>query len=195
MSIGRPREFDTDQALEAAMRQFWSKGYEATSLQNLLEVMEVSKSSFYETFGSKHELLEQCLTRYTNTLVASLREELHQAKTGLSFIEQVLKGLIDESSAKGEKCGCLIVNTTNELAQRDKIIAKLVANGTKSLQGVFEEAVRRGQKEGNIPMNKPPEILSNYLVNSMVGLKTMVKGGADAKTIKDIIQITMTALK
>ena len=195
MQIGRPREFDSDQALEAAMRQFWSKGYEATSLQNLLEVMKVSKSSFYETFGSKHELLEQCLTRYAHTLVASLREELHQAKTGLSFIEQVLKGLIDESSAKGEKCGCLIVNTTNELAQRDKIIAKLVANGTKSLQGVFEEAVRRGQKEGSIPMNKTPGILSNYLVNSMVGLKTMVKGGADAKTIKDIIQITMTALK
>ncbi len=195
MSIGRPREFDTDQALEAAMRQFWSKGYEATSLQNLLEVMKISKSSFYETFGSKHELLEQCLTHYANTLVASLREELHQAKTGLSFIEQVLKGLIDESSAKGEKCGCLIVNTTNELAQRDKIIAKLVANGTKSLQGVFEEAVRRGQKEGSIPMNKTAGILSNYLVNSMIGLKTMVKGGADAKTIKDIIQITMTALK
>ncbi len=195
MSIGRPREFDRDQALEAAMRQFWSKGYEATSLQNLLEVMDVSKSSFYETFGSKHELLEQCLTRYANTLVASLRQELRQAKTGLSFIEKVLKGLIDEASTKGDKCGCLIVNTTNELAQRDKIIAKLVANGTKNLQRVFEEAVRRGQKEGSIPPNKNPEILSNYLVNSMVGLKTMVKGGADSKTIKDIIQVTMTALK
>ncbi len=195
MTIGRPREFDTDQALESAMRQFWSKGYEATSLQNLLEVMDVSKSSFYETFGSKHELFEQCLTLYANTLVASLREELHQAKTGLSFIEKVLKGLVDEASAKGEKCGCLIVNTTNELAQRDKIIAKLVANGTKNLQGVFEEAVRQGQKEESIPMNKSPEILSNYLVNSMVGLKTMVKGGADSKTIKDIIQVTMTALK
>ncbi len=195
MTIGRPREFDTDQALEAAMRQFWSKGYEATSLQNLLEVMEVSKSSFYETFGSKHELLEQCLTLYANTLIASLREELRQAKTGLSFIDKVLMSLIDEATAKSEKCGCLLVNTTNELAQRDKIIAKLVANGTKSLQGVFEEAVRRGQKEGNIPLNKTPEALSNYLVNSMVGLKTMVKGGADARTIKDICEITMTALK
>lgn len=195
MTIGRPREFDTDQALEAAMRQFWSKGYEATSLQNLLEVMEVSKSSFYETFGSKHELFEQCLTLYANTLIASLREELRQAKTGLSFIEKVLKGLINEALTKGEKCGCLMVNTTNELAQRDKIIAKLVANGTKSLQGVFEEAVKRGQKERNIPMNKAPEPLSNYLVSSMVGLKTMVKGGADAKTIKDICEITMTALK
>ncbi len=195
MTIGRPREFDTDQALEAAMRQFWSKGYEATSLQNLLEVMDVSKSSFYETFGSKHELLEQCLALYTNTLIASLREELRQAKTGLSFIEKVLKGLIDEASTKGEKCGCLMVNVTNELAQRDKIIAKLVANGSKSLQGVFKEAVLRGQKEGNIPLNKTPDILSNFLVNNMVGLKTMVKGGADVKTIKDIIEVTMTALK
>lgn len=195
MTIGRPREFDTDQALEASMRQFWSKGYEATSLQNLLEVMEVSKSSFYETFGSKHELFEQCLTFYANTLIASLRDELRQAKTGLSFIETVFKGLIEEATAKGDKCGCLIVNTINELAQRDKIIAKLVANGTKSLQGVFEEAVRRGQKEGNIPLNNPPETLSNYLVSSMVGLKTMVKGGADAKTIKDICEVTMTALK
>jgi len=195
MTIGRPREFDTDQALEAAMRQFWSKGYEATSLQNLLEVMEVSKSSFYETFGNKHELFEQCLTLYANTLIASLREELRQAKTGLSFIEKVLNGLIDEASAKGEKCGCMMVNTTNELAQRDTIIAKLVANGTKSLQGVFEEAVRQGQKEGNIPLHKTPETLSNYLVSSMVGLKTMVKGGANATTIKDICEVTLTALK
>ncbi len=195
MTIGRPREFDTDQALAAAMRQFWSKGYEATSLQNLLEVMDVSKSSFYETFGSKHGLLEQCLTLYANTLITSLRDELRQAKTGLSFIEKVFKGLIDEAAAKDEKCGCLIVNTTNEMAQRDKIIAKLVANGTKSLQGVFEEAVRRGQKEGNIPLKKTPETLSNYLVSSMMGLKTMVKGGADAKTIKDICEVTITALK
>ena len=195
MTIGRPREFDTEQALEAAMRQFWSKGYEATSLQNLLEVMDVSKSSFYETFGSKHALLEQCLTLYAKTLITSLRDELRQAKTGLAFIEKVFKGLIDEAAAKGEKCGCLMVNTTNELAQRDKIIAKLVANGTRSLQGVFEEAVRRGQQEGNIPVNKTPETLSNYLVSSMVGLKTMVKGGAEAKTIKDICEVTITALK
>ena len=195
MTVGRPREFDINQALEAAMRLFWSQGYEATSLQNLLKAMGISKSSFYEAFGSKHQLFEQCLTLYANTLIASFREDLQKAKSGLIFIEKVMKSLVEEASSKGEKCGCLMVNTTNELAQRDKIIAKLVANGTKSLQGVFEEAVRRAQKEGDIPVSKAPEVLASFLVSSLIGLKTMVKGGADAQTIRDVCGVTMTALQ
>jgi AcrR family transcriptional regulator len=194
MTIGRPREFDTDQALEAAMHKFWSKGYEATSLQDLLEVMNLSKSSFYETFGSKHQLFEQCLTRYVESLVKHMKEDLRRTKTGRKYIEGLFYALTDETSTTREKCGCMMVNTTNELAHRDTIIGKLITNGTASLMGVFLDAVKRAQQEGGLPKNKNPEMLANYFVSSLMGLKTMVKGGADAKTVKDIIGVVLAAL-
>jgi len=194
MTIGRPREFDTALALDAAMHQFWGKGYEATSLQDLLDVMQISKSSFYETFGNKHQLFEQCLTHYAQSLANHMKEDLQRAKTGRTFIESIFTAVADEASAKKEKHGCLLVNTANELAHRDKTICKLVSFGTAQLGDVFLSAIKRAQQEGEILVDKKPAVLANYLVTSLTGLKTMVKGGADAKTIKDIVGVVLAAL-
>ena len=194
MSIGRPREFDTDQALEAAMHQFWRKGYEATSLQDLLEVMHLSKSSFYETFGNKHHLFEQCLTHYWDSLTSQMIEDLRRIRSGRKFIEAVFYAVADEASQKGEKHGCLLVTTANELAHRDKVIGNLVSRGTAKLAEVFLTAVKQAQQEGDLPLDKKPTLLAIYLVSSLSGLKTMVKGGADARTVKDIARVVLSAL-
>ena len=194
MTIGRPREFDTDEALEAAMHQFWSKGYEATSLQDLLKVMHLSKSSFYETFGNKHQLFEQCLMHYWDSLITQMMEDFHRIRSGRKFIEAVFSTVAHEASQKGVKHGCLLVTTANELAHRDEIIGKLVSRGTAKLAGVFLTAVKRAQEEGDFPLDKNPKILANYLVSSLSGLQTLVKGGADAKTVRDITGVVLAAL-
>lgn len=194
MTIGRPREFDTDLALEAAMHQFWSKGYQATSLQDLLEVMKLSKSSFYETFRSKHQLFIRCLTHYADTLAKEMKEDLRRSKTGRKFIERVFHGVADEASTKNQKHGCLLVNTANELAHRDKTICKLVSYGTNLLGEVFLAAVKRAKQEGDLLGDNKPEVLAKYLVSSLSGLKTMVKGGANEKTVRDITGVVLAGL-
>ena len=81
-TVGRPLEFDPNAALEAAMHQFWSKGYEHTSLQDLVTAMNLSKSSLYQAFGSKQQLLQRCLGRYADQFAAQLRQGLADAPSG-----------------------------------------------------------------------------------------------------------------
>ncbi|MEZ4652849.1 MAG: helix-turn-helix domain-containing protein [Candidatus Eisenbacteria bacterium] len=105
MGIGRPLEFDPEVALKNATELFWRRGYEATSLQDLLGATGLSKSSLYQTFGSKHELFEQCMSAYRHRLVRDLRERLDASPCGLRFIESVLLEVAKEAGTKEARAG------------------------------------------------------------------------------------------
>ena len=95
--MGRPREFDEINVLERAMEAFWARGYDGTSLQDLLLVMGLSKSSFYETFGSKHDLFLRALEHYTSTVVRDAALVLKQEESGRKAITQVFEYVLIES--------------------------------------------------------------------------------------------------
>jgi TetR/AcrR family transcriptional repressor of nem operon len=194
MNIGRPLEFDPEQALDAAMHVFWSGGYEATSLQDLLKAMGLSKSSFYQAFGSKQQLFERCLSRYREKMAAALLEKLNRSPSGRRFIMDVLYSAADEACGEGKPRGCLVMNTANEFAQNDSSVAGWVAQGVDRFKAVFIAAVQRAQKEGDIAADRDPETLALYLVSSMSGLKTMVKAGAGEQAAKDIVHFILSAL-
>lgn len=129
MSLGRPLEFDPEAVLDAAMEVFWRQGFEATSLQDLLAAMNLSKSSFYQAFGSKQQLFETCLARFRKHQAARMMRTLAAAPSGLSFLRQFLRSVAKE--ARGTDCpkGCLIMNTATEFAGRDAAVAALVECG------------------------------------------------------------------
>ena len=106
MNAGRPREFKTEQALEDAMQQFWRVGYEATSLQDLLEAMHLSKSSLYQTFGSKHELFLRSIDFYQQSLVYECQKSLDNSRTSKVFFKHLFESVIAEATLKKKK-GCL----------------------------------------------------------------------------------------
>ena len=176
------------------MQYFWFHGYEATSLHDLLSVMHLSKSSFYQTFGSKHELFQRCINHYQDALRDNMMTQLNQSRSGREFIERAFFSVADDAGKSAGKQGCLLMNTASEFAQRDAMIASLVTKGTDKLHTVFLTAIKRAQKEGDIPADSNPRALASYLMSSMSGLKTMVKAGMDKKTTKDIVKITLNAL-
>ncbi len=194
MTMGRPREFDTEQALEAAMKYFWIHGYESTSLHDLLKVMHLSKSSFYQTFSSKHELFQRCISHYQDSLKDSMMSNLNQSDSARKFIEGTFYSVADEAGKPGGKQGCLLMNTASEFAQRDPVIAGLVSVGTEKLNKVFLSAVKRAQSEGEIPQDNDSRALADYLISSMSGLKTMVKAGMSRKTTRNIVEVTLKVL-
>ena len=194
MSIGRPLEFDPEKALDAAMKAFWAGGYEATSLQNLLDAMDLSKSSFYQAFGGKLQLFERCLKRYREKMATGMLERLEHAASGRQFIEDMLYSVIDETSGSHKPRGCLVMNTANEFAQANPTVADWVTQGVDRFTAIFQAAVQRAQHEGEIASDKDPEVLARYLVTSMSGLKTMTKAGIEGEEIKRIIQIVVKAL-
>lgn len=193
-SPGRPLEFDPDVALNAAMQVFWRKGYENTSMQDLLDAMQLSKSSLYQAFGGKQALFERCMARYGDFMAGQLRAALAEAPSGLAFIRQFLEAVLDEARGVCEARGCLVLNTANEFARRDPHIAEAVAEGLGRFHGILVEAVQRAQREGDIPPDRDAAMLANYLINNMSGLKTLSKAGADEASLKGIIELVLKAL-
>ncbi|MCP5278433.1 MAG: TetR/AcrR family transcriptional regulator [Thiobacillus sp.] len=176
------------------MQLFWTQGYEHTSLQDLLNAMNLSKSSLYQAFGSKQQLFRQCMARYTDFLAGHLREGLAGASSGRRFIEAFLNSVLADVEAEGQRRGCLVMNTASEFAQNEAEIARDVAHSIERFRGILRAAVERAQREGDIRPERDAQQLANYLVSSMSGLKNQAKAGADAETLKGIIAVILMAL-
>lgn len=191
----RPREFDVDDALECAMQMFWSKGYEATSLQDLTRAMGLSKSSFYCAFGSKHELFLSAIDRYRETVTTrgtcSVIERTGGGKAG---IEAAFRHHL-EAIAGGElRRGCFLNNCAVEMSPRDGECAKRVAAGLVSLEEAFFRAVIDGQRRGEIPTRHDARGLAGFLTSSLHGMIVTAKGGSGAEMLDDVLAIVMSTL-
>lgn len=193
-TLGRPLEFDPDKAIDAAVEVFWCKGYEGTSMTDLLEAMNLSKSSLYQTFGSKQQLFERCLSRYVDRLSAEMAKDLEEAKSGRSFIEDTFGGVANTAQQPEGAKGCLIANSANEFGQREPVLAVPVADGLNRFARVFMDAVVKAQAEGSISADADPRALGNYLVGTMNGLRTMIKAGADRRSAKGMVTLILKAL-
>jgi TetR/AcrR family transcriptional regulator, transcriptional repressor for nem operon len=193
--IGRPFEFDPYTALDAAMHLFWARGYEHTSMQDLLEVMKLSKSSLYQAFGGKQALFRRCVARYADQFSGYLRAGLSVAPTGWRFIEDFLYSVLDDGRGGENPRGCLVMNTASEFAQSEAEIALDVAHSIERFRTVLRQAVERAQREGDIPPDRDARTLANFLVSSMSGLKTQAKAGADAETLRGIVEVVLRALR
>lgn len=191
--MARPREFDSDLALEKAMQVFWTKGYEATSLSDLLSAMGISKSSFYATFGSKHELFLATLDRYSETRGASLVAILESARSPRQGIATVLEEAFRATDGECRR-GCFVNNCAVEVAPHDQLVARRVAQGHARMEEAFHRAVKAGQKAGEITKDQPARALARFLNNSLAGLSVMGEGGAERATLDDALRVTLSAL-
>ena len=176
------------------MQVFWSKGYEATSLADLITAMNISKSSFYQTFENKHQLFQNCINYYHDRFISDLIDSLKKAKTGSTFIEDTFMSMAEKARPKSDRRGCLILNCVSEFAQKDPVISKIITKSIQQMTDVFLSAVKRAQQERGIPANKKPLPLARYLLSSMNGLTTMIKAGAGTTEIKEVTQVVLAAL-
>ncbi|ACM19518.1 helix-turn-helix transcriptional regulator, TetR family [Geotalea daltonii FRC-32] len=193
--MGRPLAYDPEKALDTAMQVFWSRGYEATTLQDLLQAMGLSKSSFYQAFGGKKEIFLRSMARYREKIGQGLSQLLENSGSAREFIERMLLNSAAEARRPNEtRRGCLIMNTATECAQKDGDIAGEVSSGFEGLRALLCRAVRRGQAEGGITQEVEAEALAGYLISSLGGIKMVVKGGADEERVREIVAVILRAL-
>ncbi len=193
-TLGRPLEFDPEKAIDAAVEVFWRKGYEATSMTDLLEAMNLSKSSLYQTFGSKQQLFKRCLSRYVDRLSAEMAQELEEAGSGRSFIEDTFVSIANTAQQPEGAKGCLVGNSANEFGQKEPTLTAPVSDGLNRFARGFMDAIVRGQAEGSISADADPHALGNYLVGTMNGLRMMIKAGADRRSAKGMVTLILKAL-
>ena len=192
--MGRPLEYDPDTVLDAAMQLFWQQGYEATSLQDLLQAMSLSKSSLYQAFGSKHKLFLRCIDQYHQQVMDEMQERLHTSEIGIQFVVETLSNVITDANELANPKGCLVTNTANEFAQADTQIALKVFTGLDGYRDMFRQAVEKGQRDGSIRPDMSSDQLANYLVTSMSGLRTMVKAGSDQTILQQTVDVIVATV-
>ena len=193
--MARPREFNIDHALDQALQVFWSKGYETSSLRDLLGAMGISRSSFYDTFGSKHELFLTVIDRYNSTVAAcGLEAMIHDAPSPKAGIHNLFQGIIETMVQTGEKRGCFLNNCAVEVACHDDQAAGRISHGIAKAEETFYCAIRRGQKLGEIGAGKEPRPLARYLTGMLNGLLVMGKAKPDRRTLQDVVRVALAAL-
>ena len=193
--VGRPREFDVDQALDAAMRAFWAKGYVATSLADLMAVTGLHKGSLYQTFGDKHSLFVQALKRYLGDMRRQKNELLKQAPTPLDGIRNVMHRMID--IADGDSTcpkGCMAINSLVELAPHDAKVQKIMADHIERMRGSLEETVADAQAAGQIGQDRPAGLITAMLFTFMAGIGTTMRGQLSKPEAHDLLNAQLEAL-
>lgn len=188
-------QFEPEKALAEATVVFWTKGYESTSLQDLLKATGLSKSSLYQTFGNKHTLFERCLGHYRETLAEHMAEKLAAADSGLGFLREVLNAVAAEADARGPRRGCLLINTATEFAGRDARVAKEVKLGTGRILGVFEEAIAKAQATGEIDVAEEPRALAQFVMTTISGMRAMVKAGLPRAALEKTAALALKAMR
>lgn len=171
-SVGRPREFDEDAVLEAALNAFWSKGYEATSLADLCACTGLHKGSLYQSFGDKHSLFMRALTHYADKAFESVSTVVSETASPLQNIRAVVREVCQGS---GDSKGCLMINSMVELSPHDDAVKAAVNSFVDKRLAVMAEMITAAQEAGEIRAELVPEHLARQLMVTMAGLAATSK--------------------
>jgi TetR/AcrR family transcriptional repressor of nem operon len=174
VTVGRTRTFDLEQALDTAVEMFWQHGFDATSIQNLCQAMEIQPGSVYAAFGSKRDLFVATLRRYIETVSAEAVARIDGAESGLQGLRDYFAHLVDAMVDGKRRWGCLITNSVVELAQRDPELAGLFAAHLTRLQASFAAALARAAEDGELRPGAGPES-AGLLVAVVQGMNVMAK--------------------
>ena len=192
--MARTKAFDQDTVVEKAMQVFWSQGYEATSIQDLVEAMGINRGSIYDTFGDKSNLFQVAMRRYMDTAPSARLIATASAAAPRQAIEKFIRMQVDLSCAPEGQRGCLMTNTLTELCYCDKDIAKMLGSGLIRIENAFCILVRRGQEDGEITNAREAHALARFLIAAVQGIKTLAKVNPGREALSDIADIALSNL-
>jgi TetR/AcrR family transcriptional repressor of nem operon len=192
--MARPREFDERSALRRAMQVFWRKGYEATSVADLLKATGLSKSSLYQTFTDRRSLFLAALETYRQDRMAHLQEKLNDGRPARESIEIFFDEILRHSADKQPPYGCMSCNEAVELGPDDAEVRKLVAADFQAVEDVFAGTIQRGQRDGSIRSQESARTLARFLTVNLQGLQVMARARVDASRSTDNVKVMLATL-
>ncbi|URJ52515.1 TetR/AcrR family transcriptional regulator [Paenibacillus polymyxa] len=191
----RPREFDEDQALDAAMRIFWEKGFEATSLSDLTSKMGIQRPSIYAAFGDKKQLFEAALRKYTQSHAAYVRSRLQSNSSVKEAFYNFFGGVVAEEYEDGPNRGCFCINTMVELAPHDEKFEILTKEHQMYLSAVFQETLERGIRSGELEASMDARALAHTMVSLLIGITVMMKSRPERSFVDHSVATALMLLK
>jgi len=192
--MARTKDFNQDEVLAKAVTLFWHKGYNGTSMQDLVDGLGISRSSLYDTYGDKHALFVKALESYKASSSGELCNIISNTVSAKEAVKKLFefttRALISDQQHKG----CFMVNTEVEVAPHDEQVATIICQNEQQVEDAFYHAIKKGQESGEISSEKDARALARFIFNTVKGLRVSAKSTTDESFFDDVTRTAMSVL-
>lgn len=180
------KTFDLDEATDKAIRVFWKKGYEGTSMADLIDGMQINKGSLYNAFGSKQALFDRALLRYDQQSRGVMLAELSAFEDPVAAITELFDRMIDAGCGDPQNLGCFLINTAQDLPNQTPEVAEIVRKSLAEIEDFFATMLQRGQATGQLPATLEVTATAQSLMAMFVGLRLLSRGAVPPAALEGV---------
>ncbi|MCF2520684.1 TetR/AcrR family transcriptional regulator [Dyadobacter sp. CY351] len=191
--MARTKAFEPVEKLERAKDIFWQKGYQATSMQDLVDTMGLNRGSIYDTYGDKHSLFLMCLKSYSDGMLNDYLQATDAAKSPVKAIEKIIKRAAARTIDEGKTC--MGVKSAFELASDDEEVHAILKENTGSVVNVLKDLIRKAQKADEINAKRDPAMLANFIVSNFTGFWQLFLVYGDPEMVKQQADFLIRSIK
>jgi TetR/AcrR family transcriptional repressor of nem operon len=192
--MARPREFDEEAVLDAAVRCFWEHGYEATSVRDLAGRMKITSASLYNAFGGKRSLYRRSLDHYFDQSVRDRIKRLEGALPPREAIHAFFGEVIERSLSDKQRKGCLLVNSALEVAPHDPEFQRVIAEVLVQVEAFFRRCVLAGQSAGAIATSQSAQDLARLLLSVLLGIRVLARARPERALLEGLLRPAFSLL-
>jgi len=193
--MARSKDFDENEVLAKAVSLFWRKGYNGTSMQDLVDTLGISRSSLYDTYVDKHTLYLKALEHYQNIAGTNMCKIVNSDTTSAKDkVRQLLELVATDLQKDKDHKGCFMVNAEVEVASQDAQVKALVCKNDKQIEEAFIKAIQKGKDTGEITSQQDARALTRFILNTVKGIRVSAKSTTDKSFFNDIIKTTLSIL-
>lgn len=193
-NMPKVKQFDKAKVLEAASSIFKQKGYNGTSIDEVLKATGLSRSSLYDSFKDKHSLYLAALEFYKEREKTAYLTLDEKKLNGVQKIEVLFKEVVNHLVNHPDDNGCLMVNASAEMSKQCAKTSHIVCNNKESIEDLFEQWLNDAQSNKIITLSKPPKTYSTFLFNTLCGLKVLSQSGATKNDLNNVVKLSLEAL-
>lgn len=194
--MARPVEFEEAAVLTNAMEQFWKEGYEASSVQKLLNCTGINRGTLYNSFGDKETFFKSCVDQYNAIVDEQIANSLKNEKLGpWESIDTYFDLSILSISNKHRAMGCLLVNSLCESINYDRDMKRVIRASLANIRKPLLARLKQAQKKGKLKKGVSVESAADILINMLHGIRVNSRDGKNARQLKDLIKFTVNSLK
>jgi|TARA_B110000438_G_scaffold38693_1_gene38479 TetR/AcrR family transcriptional repressor of nem operon len=194
--MARPVEFDENKVLTNAMEQFWREGYEASSVQKLLDCTGINRGTLYNSFGDKDTFFKSCVDQYSKIIDKQIENSLKNLKLNpWDAINAYFEEAVLNISNRHRSMGCLLVNSLCESINYDKDMKKVVRSSLSSIRKAIIARLKEAQSKGKLRKGVAVEFAADVLMNTLHGVRVNSRDGKNSRQLKELIAYSIDTLK
>jgi len=192
--MARTKDFDENEVLTKAIQLFWHKGYKATSMQDLVDALGISRSSLYDTYIDKHTLFLKALESYQLAGKTKINDIVAQSISAKETVVKLMELATTDLVGGKQQRGCFMVNAGVEVAPHDQEVSTLVCQNEQQMEAAFFQVIKKGQQSGEIKNAEDALVLAKFIFHVVKGMQVTAKSSPDTSSFANTIRVTVDLL-